>query len=70
MVLDLFTLSNNVLHLYQVLPKNLKPFQLQTRILESMPGWLQTLTTDDCCIVLLFYVHVKHLSSCQDGQLI
>ena len=39
MVLVLFTLSNNVLHLYQVLPKNLKGFQLQTRILESITGF-------------------------------
>ena len=22
-----------------------------------------------CCIVLLFYVHGKHLRSCRDGQL-
>ena len=32
-------------------------------------SWLVLKTEDFYCIVLLFYVHGKHLRSCQDGQL-
>ena len=35
----------------------------------SGQGMLLILHRDKCCVVLLFYVHGKHLRSCRGGQL-